>query len=234
MNWLEALTLSKEQSVTAIDIADTVGGGALENEVVQHARSLLINNARECVISEREFSLGSDLEQCCGGRVRLQFDCHWADEFTLHVFGAGHVAQEVCRIAQRLPISTTFHDARASWLQEIEETALNSSATRKLSVQRIKTATLPADIFTYIESFEQCAYYLIMTHSHELDMELVEAVLSKKDARYCGLIASKSKAARFKNRLERKGFSKDEINALTAPLGVHIDTGNTPMEVAQT
>jgi len=83
MNWLEALTLSKEQSVscvlvtivgvegsaprdvgtrmvvTAIDTADTVGGGALENEVIQHARSLLINNARECVISEREFSLGS-------------------------------------------------------------------------------------------------------------------------------------------------------------------------------
>lgn len=256
MHWLEALNRSIEHNessvlitivsvegssprgvgtrmlVTDHELAGTIGGGALEHEATQHARRLLLDDAREEIISEREFTLGSHLTQCCGGRVTLQFDCHWASEFTLHVFGAGHVAQEVCRIAQRLHALTTFHDARKSWLEKIENTAAESSTPGRALNARIKTASLPEDVYTYIESLEPDAYFLIMTHSHELDMELVEAVLSRNDSAYCGLIASKSKAISFKNRLERKGFTKAEINALTAPMGALLKTGNTPMEVA--
>jgi len=218
--------------VTQHELAGTIGGGALEHEAAQHARMLLLDDICEGIISERTFNLGSHLTQCCGGRVTLQFDCHWASEFTLHVFGAGHVAQEVCRIAQRLHAITTFHDARKSWLKKIEKTAVESSESGPSPNPRIKTAALPEDVHTYVESLQPRSHYLIMTHSHELDMELVEAILSRNDSAYCGLIASKSKATSFKNRLERKGFTEAEINMLTAPMGTQLKTGNTPMEVA--
>ncbi len=82
---------------------------------------------------------------------------------------------------------------------------------------------------------EQCpdrAYYLVMTHDHSLDYELVEAILTRGDCRYCGLIASSSKAKSFKSRLTRKGFTKTELSQLTAPIGQSITTGNLPMEIA--
>jgi len=83
--------------------------------------------------------------------------------------------------------------------------------------------------------FVECpagSHYLVMTHSHERDLEVVEAVLSRGDAAFCGLIASRSKAQAFRSRLSRKGFSDAEVAQLTAPLGARVRTGNTPMEVA--
>jgi len=236
MNWLNALSVHADNNlscvlvtviesegsapriqgtrmvVTSDSFTDTLGGGALELQAIKHARLLLENGPTDKVITQREFILGSDLTQCCGGKVTLQFDCQWANNFIIHVFGAGHVAQEVARIIQRLPCVAIFHDARTDWLE--------------------KLTTLSENAFQRVESCQPASYYLIMTHSHELDMELTEAVLTRRDAKYCGLIASKSKAVSFKSRLQKKGFTVDELNQLTAPIGDHFKTGNTPMEVA--
>ena len=50
----------------------TIGGGALEFEAIAHAREAL---ARMAPTHERSRSLGPDLGQCCGGRVRLRIEC---------------------------------------------------------------------------------------------------------------------------------------------------------------
>ena len=215
--------------VTADGFSDTVGGGALEHEAIEHARELLQSEQHEPLISHREFTLGSDLTQCCGGRVTLQFDCHWSNDFTLHVFGAGHVAQELARIVQRLSCRTTFYDAREPWLDKVKR---GIEAQDGDTHAFVSTHLMTENPYTLVEQCPANSYFVIMTHSHELDMELVEAVLSRQDALYCGLIASDSKAASFRSRLKRKGFSTDEIEGLTAPLGCHSETGNTPMEVA--
>ncbi len=253
MNWLQALTAHANANracvlVTVVestgssprktgarmvvdteDFFDTLGGGALELEAISHARALLANGTREPAISHRNFILGSDLTQCCGGTVNLQFDCQWANDFVLHVFGAGHVAQEVARITQRLPCISTFHDSRSEWLEKLRQCI---SAEPTSPHAGIRTSLLTNNPHACVESCEPGAYFLIMTHSHELDLELVEAVLSRGDARYCGLIASGSKAASFRGRLKRQGFSDSELSRLTAPLGTRVNTGNTPMEVA--
>lgn len=88
------------------------------------------------------------------------------------------------------------------------------------------------NVFAAVEATRAGSYYLVMTHSHERDVEVVEAVLSREDAAFCGLIASRSKAQAFKKRLSRKGFSDAELSRLTAPLGARVRTGNSPMEVA--
>jgi len=71
-----------------------------------------------------------------------------------------------------------------------------------------------------------------MTHSHVLDQQLVEAILTRGDARFCGLIGSKSKAASFRSRLKRKGFTENEIAGLTSPIGLPELKGKQPMEIA--
>lgn len=257
MNWLQALTLHAQEMrscvlvtvvestgsaprkvgtrmvVDANSFADTLGGGALELEAIKHAQALLLRGPSELVISHRAFTLGNDLSQCCGGRVNLQFDCHWSNDFRLHVFGAGHVGQEVARIAQRLPCITTFHDARAEWLDRLQQCIVAEPAAAGTAPQAgVYTALISENSHASVEACEPASYFLIMTHSHETDLELVEAVLSRGDASYCGLIASPSKAASFRSRLSRKGFTSAELSMLTAPLGENVKTGNTPMEVA--
>lgn len=253
MNWLKALTQHAEDNISCVLITviestgsaprvvgtrmvvtsdgfdDTVGGGALEHGAIEHAQYLLQTAKHEPLITQREFTLGADLTQCCGGRVTLQFDCHWANDFTLHVFGAGHVAQEMARIVQRLSCRTTFYDGRAQWLEKLNSCVDSQSSSTHAYVS---TNLITENPYTLVEQCPANSYFAIMTHSHELDMELVEAVLSRRDALYCGLIASDSKAASFRSRLKRKGFSEEELQGLTAPLGRHSDTGNTPMEVA--
>jgi xanthine dehydrogenase accessory factor len=251
MNWLDALSQCASQNSSCVLItviesagsaprvlgtrmvvtekycADTLGGGALEHEAIEYARDILKSAARGPVITHREFVLGSDLAQCCGGRVKLQFDCHWVNDFILNVFGAGHVAQEVARVVQRLSCRATFHDSRKEWLEKlnacVDTGAISSSVT---------TSVLSENVYASVDACQSGSYFLVMTHSHELDMELIEAILARGDARYCGLIASKSKAISFRGRLKRKGFTEDELASLTAPLGQHFQTGNTPMEVA--
>ena len=71
-----------------------------------------------------------------------------------------------------------------------------------------------------------------MTHSHEQDFDLVEAILSRRDMAFCGLIGSRSKAAKFRNRLYRKQFSQHEVSRLTCPVGDNNIAGKHPMEVA--
>ena len=55
----------------------TIGGGALEFEAIAHAREAL---ARMAPTHQRSRSLGPDLGQCCGGRVRLRIECFEAGD----------------------------------------------------------------------------------------------------------------------------------------------------------
>lgn len=235
--------------VTLDAVHDTIGGGALELEAISHARALLASHHCVPLISSRQLSLGQALSQCCGGRVTLQFDIHKANDFIVHVFGAGHVAQELARILPRLPCRATFHDPRVDWLGQVERcvrqidtmefagsehSALDAehAVTSGAQASTVRTRLLPDNPYWLVEQCESAAYYVIMTHSHDLDLELVEAVISRGDAAYCGLIASQNKARSFKKRLLRKGFTDAELEQLTAPLGRHIKTGSTPVEVA--
>jgi xanthine dehydrogenase accessory factor len=56
--------------VTAHDLFGTIGGGQLEWQAVQAARALLADRGQSAV-QLHPFTLGPDLNQCCGGRVGL-------------------------------------------------------------------------------------------------------------------------------------------------------------------
>ncbi|MEE9320894.1 MAG: XdhC family protein [Granulosicoccus sp.] len=236
--------------VSADSQADTIGGGALEYAAIVHAHELLgarataytdqsvastmqavsdeypasYSRALTASITQKTFTLGKDLVQCCGGRVTLQFDLMPAVEFRIEVFGAGHIGQELVRLLTRIPCRATFHDQRDDWLQQLP---LGNSEFGSIQVN--KSGINPG---LAVETAPVSTHYVVMTHSHELDFELVEAILARGDARYCGLVASASKAARFRSQLSRKGLTRAELSRLTAPMGAGINTGNTPMEIA--
>jgi len=202
------------------NIHDTIGGGNLEYHAIEKARNLL-SRGQHAIIRE-SFTLGSDLTQCCGGKVELLFECLPATNFNVVLFGAGHVGQALIKILSELPCRVKWIDPRESFVTDLQKQKLASN------IELIKMQNPDVDV----DLCPRDAYYLVMTHSHELDMQLVEAILSRKDFRFCGLIGSKSKAAKFRNRLKRKQFSNDEIDRLTSPVGLENIPGKRPMEVS--
>jgi xanthine dehydrogenase accessory factor len=201
-------------------IYDTIGGGNLEYQATEKARKLL--SAGQHAIVRESFTLGADLTQCCGGKVELLFECIPATNFNIVLFGAGHVGCALISILSELPCRVRCIDPRESFVTAIRDQVPGSN------IDLVKMQNPEIDV----EKCPENAYYLVMTHSHELDLQLVEAILSRNDFRFCGLIGSKSKSAKFRSRLKRKQFGKEEINRLTSPVGLENVPGKRPMEVA--
>lgn len=206
--------------VTSDESYDTIGGGNLEYQAIAKARALLEEDER-AVFSE-SFSLGKDLTQCCGGSVELLFECIPACKVQIALFGAGHVGTCLSKIFAGLPYRVAWLDSRES----VIVAKRTQSQSPNLSIELFSQPEMA------VGGFPKDTIFLIVTHSHELDMELVEAVITRSDARFCGLIGSKSKAGKFRSRLRKKGFSNAELERLICPVGLPEVGGKKPMEVA--
>ncbi len=112
----------------------------------------------------------------------------------LYLFGAGHVGRAIAHIAETLPVR--FH-----WLDIRPEAATEDS---RIIVRK--------DIVNAVSEAPAEAFFLVLTHSHELDYALVKAVLARGDAQFCGLIGSATKRARFASRLAKEGLEAQEAD----------------------
>ena len=203
--------------VSATETRGTIGGGNLEYSALKIAREMLLSGESK---RERRFALGDSLGQCCGGSVTLQFfltekiDSTVKPEFHVILFGAGHVGKEVARILERLPCSLTWVDPRPDIFPE-----KISSNTK---------AVIEEEPAWMVDEARPGAFYLVMTHSHALDLEIVERVLRRNDAAFIGLIGSQTKGAKFRARLKAKNI---DCSKLVCPLGL-FKAGKHPAEVA--
>jgi xanthine dehydrogenase accessory factor len=124
----------------------------------------------------------------------------------LWLYGAGHVGQALIRMLAELPFEVTWIDSRA----ELLPGGLPDNVHPVCPQAPVETVPLaPA-----------AARFLVMTHDHALDYALCRAILARGDFAWLGLIGSKSKAARFRSRLERDGLTAEVIRRLICPIGV--------------
>jgi xanthine dehydrogenase accessory factor len=68
----------------------------------------------------------------------------------------------------------------------------------------------------------------VMTHRHDLDERITEAVLRRGDFGYCGLIGSETKRARFVRRFEARSLSGEVLARMTCPIGLPGIAGKEP------
>jgi xanthine dehydrogenase accessory factor len=200
--------------VGASRVDGSIGGGHLEWKAIEIARGMLAGS--DAVRSEK-FSLGATLGQCCGGAVELRFErCAQADRDALvreiasqprpaatplWLFGAGHVGRALVQMLGELAFAVTWIDRR----------------------EGIFPARLPANVIALDAEVVQApagAFFLVMTHSHDLDYEIVRAVLRRGDFAWAGMIGSETKALRFRQRLARQGLPPERIARLVSPIGV--------------
>jgi xanthine dehydrogenase accessory factor len=202
--------------VSSTENFGTIGGGHLEFKAIKMAADMLKEEGEQQKIEY--FPLGPALGQCCGGSTTVLFESFRGSQFNIMLFGAGHVGIALTEILQQLPCKLHWVDSRNSQHPD-------SISSRVLPVVSENPAdevvTMPAD-----------SYYLIMTHNHQVDYDILESVLSRGDARYVGLIGSETKWRRFKMRLEHKGHQPDYFESVHCPIGLAEVPGKRPIEVA--
>ncbi|NRA41051.1 MAG: xanthine dehydrogenase accessory protein XdhC [Pseudomonadales bacterium] len=207
--------------ITAENIYDTLGGGHLEFVVMQKARELLANAERGEAQSQQlieHFPLAASLGQCCGGSATVLFELQLEQGMALDVYGAGHVAHALMAIVKDLPLRIRWIDARQSLFPA--ETPANIQCC------------IDEDPTVWVASAAANSASLILTHNHQLDFALTEAILKRGDACWLGVIGSDTKAQRFRQRLLAKGFSQSEVASMQSPVGLEAVSGKLPMEVA--
>jgi xanthine dehydrogenase accessory factor len=191
----------------------TVGGGAIELQIIEAARALLASDARTRTI---ETHLTHELGMCCGGRMKVFLEKHEAPA-RLTLFGAGHVAREVAALARHVGFRVTVVDARPEW----------ASAERFPGCELLLKD--PADHARALTANARDCF-CVTTHDHPLDQAVVEALLPKPGA-WLGVIGSQRKAERFRMRLKAAGFAPEALARMRSPMGLPIGA-LTPQEIA--
>jgi xanthine dehydrogenase accessory factor len=191
----------------------TVGGGAIEHQIIEAAKALLEAPEQTRTI---ETHLTHELGMCCGGRMKVFLEKHGAP-VRLTVYGAGHVARELATLAHQVGFRVTVVDARPEW----------ATPERFPGCEVLHED--PADHARKLAGSAQ-DYFCVTTHDHPLDQAVVEALLNKPSA-YLGVIGSRRKAERFRMRLKAAGAQDAALDRIRSPMGLPIGA-LTPQEIA--
>ena len=221
-------------AVFANSLVGTIGGGHLEHEAIAKARTLLQMQSEATEPEVMRFALGPSLGQCCGGVVHLRFEGVGAQDVVqlrlrlqpslnpVALFGGGHVGHALVRVLSPLPFALMWIDSR------------DGVFPSDIPGHVICEHSDPVE--SAVNSLAPLSKVLIMSFSHAEDLEVLAACLlrqrAKGDLPYIGLIGSKTKWATFRNRLQARGFTLDELAHITSPIGVPGIEGKEPEVIA--
>lgn len=195
---------------------ETIGGGNLEQQALDEAQALWKDPERTTALLE--FPLSAKLGQCCGGFVRLFLSKQTPKEQVL-ICGAGHVSTAVAKVLADTPLEVTVVDSREQWAE----------AGRFPENVNVVTDDPEALIHEWGSRAEK-TYLLIMTHNHPVDQALCQLSL-RFGFKWIGLIGSRTKWLRFRQRLRARGFTDEELNRIVSPIG-DPSLGKSPYEIA--
>ncbi len=198
-------------------IVGTIGGGCVEADVWQAAR--------EVMESEKPRTLTFDLNQdpkydtglVCGGTLEV-FVEPVLPPALLFVFGAGHVAINLCQVAANAGFEVIVTDDRTSYA-----TKERFSNAREVHALEFDEA---------IEKLEpnETSYIVIVTRGHRDDMRILRWAVQTR-ARYVGMIGSKRKVIEIFKTLQQEGMPAHLFERVHAPIGLDI-AAVTPEEIA--
>lgn len=235
--------------VTPHGFHGTIGGGTLEWKALAEAQALLGKPRAVKFITQ---SLGPDLGQCCGGRVKLAVESFGRDQlaevqayaareeqgpFTLTgrlpgsdheecfgeqrrrvlVFGAGHVGRALILALAQLPFEVTWADPRPESFPGAQPQNVTCFAGDPLEV----VAAAPEGSLAFV-----------MSHSHALDLAIVNAALRNHNIAELGVIGSATKRARFERRLREAGGDENRVSAMICPIGIGGIRSKLPAAIA--
>jgi xanthine dehydrogenase accessory factor len=205
--------------VTANELAyGTVGGGKVEQQAIEFARSMLADPDSN-VTQLLDWNLQRDIGMTCGGLVKLFFEVYNRQDWRIVVFGAGHVAQASIRCLLTLRCRVVCVDSRQDWIDRLPK----SSKLQTVCVGEMKE---------YVEQIDDRDSVICMTMGHAADRPILEAIFkSGKRPNFLGAIGSRSKRGVLIRELAESGIERELAETLVCPLGLPLGS-NQPEEIA--
>jgi xanthine dehydrogenase accessory factor len=137
---------------------------------------------------------------------------------TVYVFGGGHVSFFIVRAAKLAGFKVKVIDDRPAF------------ANKERFPQADDTIVMELDEVRDAFDFGQDDYVVLVTRGHQHDQQILEQIYDC-DARYLGMIGSKSKISKMWKRLEAKGIDASYLERVHAPIGLNIGADN-PEEIS--
>src|SRR5712671_5252265 len=198
-------------------IAGTIGGGCVEAEVWQAAR--------EVMESEKPRTLSFDLNQdpkydtglVCGGTLEI-FVEPILPPAELYIFGAGHVAASLYKVARIAGFDVTIIDDREAYANR--ERFPEAQQVIAEDFDKAAAKLMPGE----------ASYIVLATRGHRDDMRMLRWAV-QTPARYIGMIGSKRKTITIFKELQAEGLAAHLFDRVHAPVGLDIGA-ITPEEIA--
>jgi len=198
-------------------IVGTIGGGCVEAEMTWRARQSI--EARKPQVASYDLTPDQAGEDglVCGGRMQVFIEPIEGTP-TLCLFGAGHVAQPLARMAKASGFRVQVADDRIKF------------ANRE---------RFPDVDLLVVEDFAAAArqmtlgpntYAIVVTRGHKGDTEALRAVVGK-GLRFVGLLGSRPKLVHLVSALEESGVAPEDLAEIHCPLGIEIGAVS-PEEIA--
>jgi len=198
-------------------IVGTIGGGCVEAEMTWRARQAIESRKAQMASYELTADQAGEDGLVCGGRMQVFIEPVEGTP-TLCLFGAGHVAQPLARMAKAAGFRVEVVDDRVKFA----------------SRDRFPEADL-----VLVEEFAAAAsrmtlgrntYAVVVTRGHKGDGEALQSVIGR-GLRYVGLLGSKPKLVHLVAGLEEKGLPPEALGEIRCPLGLEIGAVS-PDEIA--
>lgn len=198
-------------------ITGTIGGGCVEAEVWQAAREVMEQEKPRTLTFNLNQNPKYDTGLVCGGTLEI-FVEPILPAAVLYVFGAGHVAANIYKVARIAGFEAIVVDDR--------ETYANKER-------------FPDAREIYADEFEQTfpklspdesSFIVIVTRGHRDDMRVLRWAVDTP-ARYIGMIGSKRKVITIYRELESQGVAPEKFDHVHAPVGLDIGAV-APEEIA--
>jgi xanthine dehydrogenase accessory factor len=198
-------------------IVGTIGGGCLEAEMTWRAREAIGGGRPKLVSYDLTPEQAGEDGLVCGGRMQVFIEPIEGTP-VLCLFGAGHVAQPLARMAKACGFRVELVDDRVKFANQ----------------ERFPEADL-----IVVDSFAAAAekmtlgansYAVVVTRGHKGDGEALRAVV-ERGLRFVGLLGSRPKVVHIFAALRQQGVDSAALAAVHAPLGLEIGA-QTPEEIA--
>jgi xanthine dehydrogenase accessory factor len=192
----------------------TIGGGEMEQRVIEEARAALESGQPRLV----PYAFGGRGEgEAWAGQNEVFIEVA-GPSAELLIVGAGHVGQAVAELGAFLGMDCVVFDQRP-------ECASPENFPR---ARQIIVGEPALELGRY--AITNQSYIVIVSPSHEQDAKALAAVI-RSPAAYIGLIGSRRKIARVVEMMKTQGVAQELLDRVCAPIGLGIGA-ETPQEIA--
>lgn len=191
-------------------IIGTIGGGKIENKVIQLTRELLVTG------ESQNFKYGlnntDELGMTCGGQVEGYVKI-FNPQPKIVIVGGGHVGKALMKICEAVGFNYVIIDDRPEFIEGIPNGILGDMAEEldKLSLS-------------------QNTYVVLVSRSNTYDRQCLAKII-ERDIKYIGMLGSKKKVIEVRNYIIDQGIKEENLKKLYAPIGLKISDGS-PQEIA--